>query len=640
MMRTPLLRRPRAGSRAISRAGSRPGTPRPRLTAALSSALLAAGLLVGTGAGTSGQPARADGGTAASQTPGSGRPFATYNMQGSDHGLRWTGEVGPLTMRHEVVALQEVGNGPPAEPSQARGTGVSIPITHPFPAGLPGAVNHTQWEYRHHRRHVYFLQTDPQRHRGTGQDRWTGGRVNLAVVTHARADEVRVIENPLYDRNEPRNEYRYRRALGVRFGNTVYYNVHARGADVGPLLRGIRAAARAGESWVMVGDFNLNIRNRSDRQARERTLRLRADERLARSRRATHQRGGELDYAITHGTPAFNAGVPAARGSDHYPVQFEPAPTPVPAAPDGRAHVFSTGLENASTGAALDVTDRPGSRVTTRRQAYNANQRFRVGTVQGHWYRFARGGSPQAAPGTLTKNAAGPELCPGVNPLLPLSVLAWSCDAPEAQWTPDDPGEPGGPLRWRNSRRPELCLTGGRSGDAVGALPCNDSAAQQWWDNSRAVPEKEWRVGDGRTRLRAFNGLYLDLRGGTGRDGTPLTARKKNGAGSQRWDTEYAEFGDNLVRLRALGGGKRCVDLVNADRPRPGDRTVLGNCSDRRAKKDGTGHRWQAEMYGDGTLRFRNEGAHLCLAAPLRETGYVTIESCDDSPRQRWTIVP
>ncbi|WP_424886947.1 hypothetical protein [Streptomyces sp. XH2] len=94
-------------------------------------------------------------------------------------------------MHHEVVAFQEAGSGPPAEPHRTRGTGESIPIPGPFPAGLPGSVNHTQWEYRHHRRHVYFLQTDPRRDRTTRRDRWVSGRVNLAMVTHARADEVR-----------------------------------------------------------------------------------------------------------------------------------------------------------------------------------------------------------------------------------------------------------------------------------------------------------------------------------------------------------------------------------------------------------------------------------------------------------------
>ncbi|EME99928.1 hypothetical protein H340_14096 [Streptomyces mobaraensis NBRC 13819 = DSM 40847] len=95
---------------------------RPRLTAVLATTLPATGLLVGAGAGAGGEPTRADGGAVASRSDGSRRPFASYNMRGSDHGLRWTGEVGPLTIRHEVVALQEVGGGPPAEPGQARGT--------------------------------------------------------------------------------------------------------------------------------------------------------------------------------------------------------------------------------------------------------------------------------------------------------------------------------------------------------------------------------------------------------------------------------------------------------------------------------------------------------------------------------------
>ncbi|MEU8547665.1 RICIN domain-containing protein [Streptomyces roseoverticillatus] len=624
------------------RAKARPGPCRSRLTAAFTSALLAAGLLVGAAPGPGGSTARADdrpAGTAASANDGN-LPFATYNMQGSNHGLRWGGEVGPLTMRHPVVALQEVGNGPPTAAHQRHGVGESIPIPGPFPAGLPDHVNHTVWRYRHHTRQVYYLQTDPQRDSTTGRDRWRGGRVNLAVVTQTRADEIRIIENPLYNRDEPRDEYRYRRALGVRIGNTVYYNVHARGADVAPLLRRIRAAARAGENWVMVGDFNLDIRNRTDRQAREQSLHLRPDEQLARPHRSTHQRGGELDYAITRGTPRFNADIPAGRSSDHYPVQFEPAPSPVPAAPDGPVYNYSSAFENARTGLVLDVDN--NNRVTTRLQAYNARQRFRVDTVRGHWYRFARGNSPRAASGALTGRAAlaAGETCPGVNPLFPMSsILMLSCESPGAQWHSEDPGAPGGPLRWHNSLYPNLCLTGTKNEEPVVAFPCGDMREQQWWDNSRAVPERAWEDSDAQVRLRAWNGLYLDNFGGSNRDGTPLTTRRPDNVKTQRWDIEYAGSGDNLVRLKGRGSG-RCVDVLDSVQPRPGERSVLHDCTGRGSKTDGTGHRWQAETFGDGTLRFRNEAAHLCLVPSSRETGYVTIESCNDDARQRWTIVP
>ncbi|WKU42815.1 endonuclease/exonuclease/phosphatase family protein [Streptomyces sp. VNUA116] len=287
--------------------------------------------------GPGGSTARADDrptNTASSPNNGS-LPFATYNMQGSDNGLRWNGEVGPLTMHHEVVALQESGNGPPPAAHQRHGVGESIRIPGPFPAGLPDHVNHTVWRYRHHTRQVYFLQADPQRDSATGRDRWRGGRVNLAVVTHTRADEVRIIENPLYNRDEPRNEYRYRRALGIRIGNTVYYNVHARGADVAPLLRRIRAAARAGENWVMTGDFNLDLRNRTDRQARE-SLHLRPDEQLARPNRSTHQRAANSTTPSRAARPGSTRTSPRGAARTTTPCSSNRPPPPYRPRPTGR----------------------------------------------------------------------------------------------------------------------------------------------------------------------------------------------------------------------------------------------------------------------------------------------------------------
>ncbi|MFI0968191.1 RICIN domain-containing protein [Streptomyces sp. NPDC021080] len=211
---------------------------------------------------------------------------------------------------------------------------------------------------------------------------------------------------------------------------------------------------------------------------------------------------------------------------------------------------------------------------------------------------------------------------------------------PLAQWQPDDLGTPGGPLRWHNSAYPGLCLTGLGNEQRVLALACNDSASQQWWDNSRGVSDRAWEAGDLRVRLRAWNGLYLDQFGEPGRDGTPLTTRPRNNVFTQRWDMEYAGLGDNIVRLKAFGSGGQCIDILDTHQPRPGERSLLHSCTDRGARDDGTGHRWQAEMYEDGSLRFRNEAAHQCLVPSAREAAYVTIENCNDDARQRWTIVP
>ncbi|MFF4158003.1 hypothetical protein [Streptomyces sp. NPDC001678] len=98
---------------------------------------------------------------------------------------------------------------------------------------------------------------------------------------------------------------------------------------------------------------------------------------------------------------------------------------------------------------------------------------------------------------------------------------------------------------------------------------------------------------------------YLDTFGRSGRDGTALSTSRAGKAGTQ-----------------------------------PGERTLVHSWMDRGAGEDGAGHRWQVETYGDGTLRFRNDRAHLCLVPAVREAAYVTIEKCGDDARQRWTVVP
>ncbi|MEU1671250.1 hypothetical protein ABZ752_04350 [Streptomyces roseifaciens] len=148
-------------------------------------------------------------------------PFATYNMHGSGNGMNWRAEIERLTAHNVVVALQGVGSD----------------------------------------RYVCFLQTDPRRTGAAGQDTWDCGQMNLAAVTDSRADEVRVLENPRYDPgpNAPNSRYRARPPLGLRFGNTWYWNTHVnrtacqegsprpfRGAPARPRARGLRPDTAAG----------------------------------------------------------------------------------------------------------------------------------------------------------------------------------------------------------------------------------------------------------------------------------------------------------------------------------------------------------------------------------------------------------
>lgn len=262
-------------------------------------------------------------------------PFATYNMQGSDNGARWGAEINRLARNYPVVALQEVGSGPPSgDPHQTSFR--QIRLNPPRPNGLPGSVTETIMpeSWAGGTRYVYYLQTDPQRSTSTGQDSWDGGQINLAMVTDSRVrrDDVRVLENPLYDPspNAPNNRYRERPLLGLRFGNTWYWNTHARGEDVPALLDQVRNHSD-GQNWVLVGDFNLDVLNRTDQEARDQSLHLRADETLLRTHQPTHmgQRNSELDYAITRGLPAgFTATRPEGLGADHIPVVFNRTPPP------------------------------------------------------------------------------------------------------------------------------------------------------------------------------------------------------------------------------------------------------------------------------------------------------------------------
>jgi lysophospholipase L1-like esterase len=186
------------------------------------------------------------------------------------------------------------------------------------PSGPPGAteftpinsngnvVRHFVWAPgRDTTANVYFVQTDDNG--GTA----VGGRVNIAIVTRATPDEVRVVPNPV-------NAGRV--ALGVRFNNNWYFSIHGLsggGNDSGALLGAIATTVtglNANYTYTVGGDYN---RDPS-------LLQIPAGARIYATGQATHQSGGELDYFVTNDPSNPTTGATRQNGSqsDHYPVQL------------------------------------------------------------------------------------------------------------------------------------------------------------------------------------------------------------------------------------------------------------------------------------------------------------------------------
>jgi hypothetical protein len=604
--------------------------------------------------------------------------FVTYNMHGSDNGSVWTSTIEELTANNAVVMLQEAGSGPPMprNPNQENFQRIRV---RGRPPGFPEFVTWVIWPGGPNgsNRYVYFLQTDPRRIGNTGQDTWQGGLTNLAIVTDSPADQVRVIENPAYnpDPNAPGNRYRARPLLGLRFGNTWYWNIHARGDDVPGLLNGVRNFANNDHrNWVLAGDFNVNILNRSDQQARTLSLHLAANETLLRTGQPTYIAGNnpsELDYAIrSGGPPGFTATIPGGHGSDHVPVHF--ARTPPPAQAPRRSHAYSTTL-NTTTGRRLQENPNRSFTIGNSGSVVNQNQTFRMYTTNALTYYLQnivtgdcvseasisrRDVSPGTGAGSGTNpgrdTSSGTTAGSGTNPGrdAPSSIVAGACDDPRSQWTISNPEEDpapnednGGPQRWRNVAFPDLCLTPGAT--SVTAAPCTDDPTQRWWDSSTAIFPWNWEtatVGD--VRLES---AYHGRLGASGVRATTAPAPPR--PLSPYWQYwEPREFGwniqrispdDNLVRIQQLtsAGFPWCLGNRN-DFARTETDAVLQRCNTNDPTGSyGAGMRWLAETYPDGTIRFRNQVTHLCLLAPDGVSGPVRLEKCEDTPAQRWSVV-
>ncbi|GHJ08704.1 hypothetical protein TPA0907_30710 [Micromonospora humidisoli] len=618
-----------------TRTGRRNGSSRRSLAGGLVAALLA-GLAVTIGGGA---PAHA-------VDPNGLSPFVSYNMQGSDNGNRWSHQVADMAARFPVVMIQEAG---PSLPVPFNGEVEDIAIRRPsVPRGVQ-YVQHSRWAPQGSSRgplhHVYFFQTDPQWIEHTNVMLWEGGRVNLVTITDQPADDVMVVENPRF-RADPvtgdPNAYRFRPLLGLRFGNVWYFNVHARGSDVQDLLARARARMGPGQTYVIAGDYNVNIINRTTQEARDLSLHLEPNENLFRTGEWTHVDSdtgsrSELDFAISN-VPGLNfvAWSPDTPRSDHRPVYYNTVRTPP--APVRPIHVNPV-LIRSDHGEFLDQTAN-GTFVAYRRQN-NENQVFEHLLAEDFWNVLRNRRTKQCV------GMAKPLEDRTLNPVLPVD-----CDDPGARWAIEDPPAEGGPAMWRNVSYPDACLSMPElEGQPMVTEYCDpDKRPQRIWEVAARIPESQWETTvTNQTIQSVTSGSYLDVFRGLSGDDSPVITYPPRDVSNQRWRLETVDQGDNLVRLRPEHATEDCLDVYRSDDDAQPKQAVVYRCDDPGSTNDGEGHRWRVEYIADSQpddpdlpteVTFRNEATHLCLEASDRAEAPAVAAVCDDSHSQRWRIGP
>ncbi|EEE1291057.1 cytolethal distending toxin subunit B family protein [Salmonella enterica subsp. diarizonae] len=235
----------------------------------------------------------------------------TWNLQGSSASTesKWNINVRQLlsgTAGVDILMVQEAG----AIPISAVRTGRHI---QPFGVGIP--IDEYTWNLgttrRQDIRYIYYSPIDVG-----------ARRVNLAIVTRRRADNVYVLR-PTTVASRP--------IIGIGLGNDVFLTTHALasgGPDAAAIVRVTYNFFRTPQmrhlSWLLGGDFN----RAPDRL--ESDLMTEHLERLVTIIAPTEptQIGGNiLDYGVIVDRAPYSQRVEALRNpqlaSDHYPVAFE-----------------------------------------------------------------------------------------------------------------------------------------------------------------------------------------------------------------------------------------------------------------------------------------------------------------------------
>lgn len=244
---------------------------------------------------------------------------ATWNLQGSSaaNENKWNVSVRQLITgpgAADILAVQEAG----VLPSTAM---ITDRVVQPATIGIP--IHEYTWNLgtasRPDNVFIYYSRVDVG-----------ANRVNLAIVSRQRADEVIVLPPPTVVS---------RPIIGIRIGNDAFFSVHAlanRGIDSTAIVRAVfdhfnNNPEQRGVNWMIVGDFN-RVPSTLQRALETAEPAVARHINIIAPTTPTQQSGGTLDYGIVGNSLSFTGTAIIASIlfgqirsqllSDHRPVGF------------------------------------------------------------------------------------------------------------------------------------------------------------------------------------------------------------------------------------------------------------------------------------------------------------------------------
>ncbi|SEL81548.1 glycosyl hydrolase family 18 protein [Streptacidiphilus jiangxiensis] len=569
------------------------------------------------------------------------RPVITYNLQGATSGndSKWTTVVAGYARRADIVVLQEAGAAPP--PSAPGTAPMVIPAAQLANAnagnlpniGVANQVTHTQWRSGLANLDVYFLQTDPNTNGATGQQTYRGGRNNLAVVTHQAAAAVAAIPNPAGGRA----------TLGLLFGTTWYFDIHARagthGSDAPALINAIRTFVNGrnlGEAWAAIGDFNRDPG----------TLAPPAGAARAATGLPTQQSGGELDYAVytTGAAPAVTERL-AGASADHYAVGFGPIraaaePTQLFTSPSGDP--VPEAIENMQAGGVLDV-DKQGTANLTPIVSYDRNG----GANQSWNVNFYTDTPKQEITFQGTQSGRCIDITNSArNAGSGTTLSLYDCTGqPSQRWVPLYLGN--SEYEFQSVFLPDLCmnLSGGQtdSNNKTTAIlyPCDNTPNERFvftptYTRATSNVPVQTPPSDPIALEAISDGGIIDVSGGATANDSAVISYHRDLLANQGWNV--VPNTDESVSFRGVGSG-RCLDIHNSTSAVSGRELVIYNCTGQQSQ------RWEPEPQDNGTTEFVSALDHtLCLdiaGNPQNpDLGHLDVYTCNSQPNQAWFYTP